>query len=89
VLTPAAQPLSPIVVRVVGETPADIGVIDILYGAIGITGIMLIGSAILGGLLGLLFILVRKRLDAREPPHSPSSAYGFTPGPSSADTNQD
>jgi len=83
------QPLTPIVVQVAGETPTDIGVIDILYGAIGITGLMILGSAVLGVLLGLLFIVIRRQLDARKPPRSPSSVYGFTPGPSSTGTRPD
>lgn len=73
------QPLTPIVVKVVGEPPKDIGVIDIIFGSLGITGLILVGSAVLGFGLGVLFIWIRKRLSADEPLHSPSSAYGFTP----------
>ncbi len=75
----AFQPTTPIVVKVVGETPKDIGVIDIIFGSLGITGLILIGSALLGLLLGGLIIFIRRRLSADEPLHSPSSAYGFTP----------
>jgi len=73
------QPPTPIVVKVVGETPQDIGVIDIIYGSLGITGVILAGSLLLGLFLGILIIWVRKRMEAREPDHAPSSAYGFTP----------
>ncbi len=73
------QPVTPIVVKVVGEPPKDIGVVDIIFGSLGITGLMLIGSSLLGLLLGVLFIWIRKRMSAREPVHAPSSAYGFTP----------
>ena len=73
------QPVTPIVVKVVGEPPKDIGVIDIIFGSLGITGLMLVGSALLGLLLGGLIIVVRRRLARDEPTHSPSSAYGFTP----------
>lgn len=66
-------------VKVVGETPKDIGVIDIIFGSLGITGLMLIGSAVLGIGVGVLFIWIRRRLSAAEPTHAPSSAYGFTP----------
>lgn len=73
------QPLSPIIVKVEGETPKDIGVIDIIFGSLGITGLILVGSALLGLLLGLVFIWFRKRMEGDEPVHAPSSAYGFTP----------
>lgn len=74
------QPLSPIIVRVEGEPPKDIGVIDIIFGSLGITGLILVGSLVLGLALGALLIWVQKRrrgADADRP--SPSSAYGFTP----------
>jgi NhaP-type Na+/H+ or K+/H+ antiporter len=54
-------------------------VIDIIFGSLGITGLILAGSLLLGLLLGILIIWVRKRIEAREPAHAPSSAYGFTP----------
>jgi hypothetical protein len=75
----ALQPLTPIVVKVVAETPKDIGVIDVIFGSLGITGLMLVGSAILGFAIGLIFIWWRRRQLAGEPDHAPSSAYGFTP----------
>jgi len=73
------QPATPIVVKVVGEQPKDIGVIDIIFGSLGITGLILAGSGLLGLLLGIFFIWLRKRMEANEPVHAPSSAYGFTP----------
>lgn len=73
------QPLSPIIVKVEGEVPKDIAVIDIIVGSLGITGLMLIGSALLGLLLGGLFIWFRRRTVTEVPAHSPGSAYGFTP----------
>ena len=36
------QPVTPIIVKVVGEPPKDIGVIDIIFGSLGITGLMLV-----------------------------------------------
>ena len=71
------QPLSPIIVRVEGETPEDIGVIDIIFGSLGITGIILVGAAVLGLALGALMIWIRKRSSSGG--IAPSSAYGFTP----------
>lgn len=79
VISAAFQPVTPIIVKITGEPPKDIGVIDIIFGSLGITGLILVGSALLGVLLGAVIILIRKRLSAREPTHAPSSAYGFTP----------
>jgi hypothetical protein len=79
VLAVTLQPLTPIVVKVTGDAPKEIGVIDIIFGSLGITGLMLLGSCLLGLLLGLLFIWWRKRAADDEPAHAPSSAYGFTP----------
>lgn len=82
------QPTTPIIVKVVGEPPKDIGVIDIIFGSLGITGLILVGSALLGLLLGVVFIYIRKRFGADEPTHSPSSAYGFTPSSLTEPQNQ-
>lgn len=73
------QPTTPIIVKMAGERPKDIGVIDIIFGSLGITAMFLVGACLLGVLLGLVFIWVRRRLEANEPVHAPSSAYGFTP----------
>jgi hypothetical protein len=82
----ALQPLTPIVVKVVAEPPKDIGVIDIIFGSLGITGLMLVGSALLGIVVGVGFIWLRQRLARDEPAHAPSSAYGFTPSTVAGET---
>jgi hypothetical protein len=79
VILDPVQPITPIVVKVSGEYPKDIGVIDIIFGALGITGLILAGSLLLGLLLGALFIWFRNRQAGVERVHSPGSAYGFTP----------
>lgn len=73
------QPLSPIIVQVEGEPPQDIGVIDIIFGSLGITGLILVGSLLLGLALGGLLIWIQKRRASGAELPSPSSAYGFTP----------
>jgi NhaP-type Na+/H+ or K+/H+ antiporter len=73
------QPATPIIVKMTGERPKDIGVIDIIFGSLGITAMFLVGACLLGILLGFAIIWVRKRMEADEPVHAPSSAYGFTP----------
>jgi hypothetical protein len=55
-----AQPLMPVIVRVIEQPAKEIGVADVLLGAIGITGLFLLGAALLGFLLGGAFILFRR-----------------------------
>ena len=83
------QPATPIIVKVAGERPKDIGVIDIIFGSLGITAMFLLGACLLGLLLGILFIWVRKRMEANEPVHAPSSAYGFTPSTVGRETKKE
>jgi hypothetical protein len=49
------------IVRVVPEATRQLGVIDVLLQAIGLTGLILLGSLLLGGILGGLFIWYRIR----------------------------
>jgi hypothetical protein len=58
------QPAEPIVVTVVEEPAESTGISDILIGAMGLTGVMLLAALLLGALLGGLLIGV-KRLRAR------------------------
>lgn len=58
------QPVNPIVVRVIEEPVETTGVADILIGAIGLTGVMLLAALVLGGLLGAILIGI-KRVRAR------------------------
>lgn len=82
------QPATPIVVKMAGERPKDIGVIDIIFGSLGITAMFLVGACLLGILLGVAFIWVRERMEADEPVHAPSSAYGFTPSTVGREKNE-
>ena len=50
----------PIVVRVVEEPVKSTGVSDILIGALGLTGVMLMAALLLGLLLGGLLIGIKK-----------------------------
>ncbi len=51
------------VVRVisVGQPTRQVSAVDILIQALGLTGLLLVGSAVLGGVLGGLFILFKSR----------------------------
>ena len=58
------QPSNPIVVRVIEEPVESTGISDILIGARGLTGVMLLAAIVLGALLGGILIAV-KRLRAK------------------------
>jgi membrane protein CcdC involved in cytochrome C biogenesis len=67
------QPSNPIVVRVVEEPVETTGVTDILIGALGLTGVMLLAALLLGIVLGAVLIGI-KRFRAK---------YGLEPVPDS------
>ena len=53
------QPVTPVVVRVVEEPTRETSVADILLGAVGFVGFVLVAAAVVGILAGGLFILYR------------------------------
>lgn len=77
------QQTAPIVVRVVEEPVRSTGVADILIGALGLTGVMLLAALLLGALLGGILIGI-KRLRARYDlePIPDSEALRVTPSSS-------
>ena len=54
----------PIVVRVIEEPIESTTAADILLGAIGLTGVLVLVAVVLGGVLGAILILI-KRVRAR------------------------
>jgi hypothetical protein len=54
------QSTEPIVVRVLDEPVKSTGVGDIIVGALGITGVLLVAALLLGALLGALLIWIKK-----------------------------
>lgn len=77
------QPVNPIVVRVIEEPVETTGVADILIGAIGLTGVMLMSALVLGVLLGAILIGI-KRLRARYEPDTLPDAQAMRVTPSSS-----
>jgi hypothetical protein len=77
------QPGEPIVVRVIEEPVKETGVADILVGALGLTGVLLLAALLLGGLLGGILIGI-KRLRAKYnlEPVPDSEAMRVTPSSS-------
>jgi len=67
------QSAEPIVVRVLEEPVKSTGVADILVGALGLTGVMLLAALLLGAALGGILIGIKK-LRAK---------YGLEPVPDS------
>jgi hypothetical protein len=55
-LQSAAQP---IVVRVVEQPVHDTSIADVIIGAIGLTGLLLLTAALLGGVLGAILIGIK------------------------------
>ena len=61
---------NPIVVRVVQQPIESTTVADVLVGAIGLTGMLVLVAALLGGLFGAVLIgvkLLRRRLNVETP----------------------
>jgi hypothetical protein len=54
------QSTEPIVVRVIEEPVKSTGVSDILIGALGLTGVLLLSALLLGLLLGGVLISIKK-----------------------------
>jgi hypothetical protein len=55
------QPVQPVIVRVVGQPAPELGLGHIIAQALGLTGIILIASLLLGVAVGGVFIWVRLR----------------------------
>lgn len=53
------QPVPPVMARLMEEPVQETTVVDVLLAALGLTGVLLLIAAALGGLVGGLFILVR------------------------------
>jgi hypothetical protein len=71
---PPNTPLTPIVVQVPDTPVTEIGVIDILLGSLGITGLLLVGSAVLGCGVAAVLFWVRRRFTPEDEGSSLASA---------------
>jgi hypothetical protein len=56
-----ASQINPVVVRIVEEPTRETTVADILLGAVGFVGAVLLAALLVGFLAGVIFIIVRKR----------------------------
>jgi hypothetical protein len=60
VLSAIQQPITPVMVRIVGAPTQEVGVVDILVGGLGLTGVLLLCAALFGLLVGGLLIAYKK-----------------------------
>lgn len=70
------QPITPVIVKVIPKPTEELGVVDVLLQALGLTGILVLGSALLGLLLGVVFIWYN-RPRKHQPEGGVASRYGF------------
>jgi hypothetical protein len=65
-----AEPASPIIVKVI-EPPTE-SLADVVMGAIGLSGLLTLVAVILGLVLGVGFIAIRRRQRQHQSPEDPS-----------------
>jgi len=77
------QSTQPILVRVIEEPVETTGIADILLGALGLTGVMLLAALLLGGALGGILIGIKRiRAKYNLEPTPDSEALRVTPSSS-------
>jgi len=59
------QPLTPVIVKVVADPTPQVTVVDVLVDALGLTGVIVAGSFVLGGVVGVLLIAYSRWKTAR------------------------
>jgi hypothetical protein len=60
-----AQPITPVIVQVVEAPTRETGVVEVLMGAIGLTGVLLLTALVLGLVCGAVFVALRKIQERR------------------------
>jgi len=78
---PAVQPMTPVIVRVVPPPTPEMGVVDVLMQAVGLTGVILLASAVFGALLGAAFIWYHRRRSPFSSTETPGGTYGLDLSP--------
>jgi hypothetical protein len=59
------QPVTPVIVKIVSDPTPQVTVVDVLVEALGLTGAIVAGSFVLGGLVGLVLIAYSRWQAAR------------------------
>lgn len=77
------QSAQPIIVRVIDEPVKSTGIGDVILGALGITGVLVLAALLLGAILGGLLISIKKvRAKYNLEPVSDHEALRVTPSSS-------
>ena len=77
------QSAQPIIVRVIDEPVKSTGIGDVIVGALGITGVLVLAALLLGAILGGLLISIKKvRAKYNLEPVSDHDALRVTPSSS-------
>jgi ABC-type dipeptide/oligopeptide/nickel transport system permease component len=56
----ALQPVTPVIVRIVSAPTPQVSVVDVMVDALGLTGLIVIVSLVVGGVLGVLLIVYKR-----------------------------
>ena len=59
------QPLTPVIVKVVADPTPQVTVVDVLVDALGLTGVIVAASFLLGGVVGIALIAFKRWRAAR------------------------
>ena len=66
------QPVTPIIIKVVSDPTPQVTVGDVLVDALGLTGVIVAGSFVLGGVVGILLIAYSRWKVARSADGGPT-----------------
>jgi hypothetical protein len=75
------QPSDPIVVRVLEEPVPETTVADVILGALGLTGVLLMAALLFGLLLGFLMVARRRLRERRNLEDEGTQRLGLTADP--------
>jgi hypothetical protein len=59
------QPVTPVIVKVISDPTPQVTVVDVLVDSLGLTGAIVAGSFVLGGVIGVLLIAYSRWQAAR------------------------
>jgi hypothetical protein len=57
--------VTPVIIKVIPQATPEVTVVDVIVDSLGLTGLILVGSLVVGGLLGMLFIWASRRRQER------------------------